>query len=450
MKTTTPQIENSNSKVHLFFLAFFTLATFLFQISNFYGEDIVNARENFLTGARTDFWGGASTLFYSTVPDFGFRWQIWLAIFQVLITTVGLRIMFFRNNKTKYPRPLTLAVTYFALLIGSQMTRDGLMFSLLVLGYALFQEGIHKARTKNIIFSIFVLSLAFSLRPWLSVSILPIIIFILKLGKDSLGRFKATLICSAIVMAPFLVDLTAAKALDLNRSYPQQQVILMDAAAGYCYSNNFETGKNTEKILSSFYSTENFSSQICQMFRPDTWESLFHSENVSARGTESNFMLLKPGQETKYRNLKSEWLRMIVNDPITYLQNRILFAGKLMIGSDTRNISIINVKGFPATLTALYKLPYEIGISLHLFSILALLFYLTLGAVRVSKARMRTQIEGLTLDRLSTLLIISVILWSIASSVAYIGSNGRYTYSITLLALIIHTSHSTRAGNSNA
>ena len=52
-------------------LVLLSTLTFVTQIPNFYGEDIVNARENYLIGARTDFWGGVSTLIYSHIPNFG-------------------------------------------------------------------------------------------------------------------------------------------------------------------------------------------------------------------------------------------------------------------------------------------------------------------------------------------------------------------------------------------
>ena len=51
-------------------------ATFFLQLPFLFGEDITNARNNYLTGAKTDFWGGTSTLIYSHVPNIGFIWQI--------------------------------------------------------------------------------------------------------------------------------------------------------------------------------------------------------------------------------------------------------------------------------------------------------------------------------------------------------------------------------------
>jgi hypothetical protein len=83
-RTTSFAVEKVNSVLIL------SVAALFMQIPSFYGEDIVNARNNYLDGPRTDFWGGISTLIYAHVPDFGFRWQIWLAIFQITLTSIAL------------------------------------------------------------------------------------------------------------------------------------------------------------------------------------------------------------------------------------------------------------------------------------------------------------------------------------------------------------------------
>ena len=70
------------------------LFIFLIQIPSYYGEDIVNARNNLLIGSKTDFWGGVSTLVYGYIPYLVVRCQILLALFQVLITTLSLIALF--------------------------------------------------------------------------------------------------------------------------------------------------------------------------------------------------------------------------------------------------------------------------------------------------------------------------------------------------------------------
>ena len=140
-----------------------SVTTFLMQIPSFYGEDIVNARNNYLTGARTDFWGGVSTIVYAHVPSLGFRWQIWLAIIQITLTSIGLQKLLPMKSLTRIIYAIKCLVAYSALVFGSQMTRDGLMFSLLIIGYATLNSAVLKSSSiKAIIGPVAIICLAMS------------------------------------------------------------------------------------------------------------------------------------------------------------------------------------------------------------------------------------------------------------------------------------------------
>lgn len=154
-----------------------SVATLLMQIPSFYCKDIVNARDNYLTGARTDFWGGISTLVYAHISNFGFRWQIWLAIIQISLTSLGLQNLLLIKNRTRRIYVIKCLVAYSALVLGSQMTRDGLMFSLLIFDYARLKSALHnRSSVRVIVGSLTIICFAMSFRPWLSVAIIPIIV----------------------------------------------------------------------------------------------------------------------------------------------------------------------------------------------------------------------------------------------------------------------------------
>ena len=413
------------------------ILTFFVQIPDFYGEDIVNARNNFLTGAKYDFWGGSSTLVYGHVPNFGLRWQIWLAIIQIIFTSVGL----LRFLKTNIIRPrlvaINLIVIYSALIFGSQMTRDGLMFSLLVLGF-----GILKTKTeKRITFlelpvPMLIIVFALSFRPWVAIAILPLLYFMIH--NSQVGWAARIGISVLVVVIPVGLDFGVTKALELKRSFPEQQVMALDAAATFCYTNNLHTGKKAEKALGAFSKDPNFVKSVCQLFRPDTWVSMTRSSQASSQGIKPSFTLISPEERQKYESLKSTWAEMIISDPVTYLQNKTLFMGKLLIGSDSRNFSLNTADTFLAKTRSFYKLPFEIAIIFHLYSIAACIFWVLLLPIF---NYLKNREKDFTVGRLSISLLSSLWIWSILSSIAYIGSNGRYTYSITILALIMFLSH---------
>ena len=422
-------------------------ATFFLQLPIFFGEDIINARNNYLTGAKTDFWGGMSTLVYSHIPSIGFRWQIWLALFQILITSIGLIKIIRAGWYNRWNLTIKIVIAYSALIFGSQMTRDGLMFSLLIFGYALLkQKTVSNPSKSALIWPILIITFAMSFRPWMSIAIIPII-FISFLGsKNKPRKIVALGIAIFIAVTPVIMEISTTKILGLKKSYPEQQVMLMDFAASYCYSNNKSSGTIAEQGLRIFTADPNYPKFACQLYRPDTWFSLTQPGNVSSEGIKTDFWLIQAGDSKNYELAKSTWLKLIVSDPVTYLQNKILFTGKLLIGSDSRNINFISSKTYSQKILSIYRIPYDIAISLHLYSIImCLIVLLLLPFIRF----LRSKESRLTIDVLTLLLISALVFWAALSSIAYIASNGRYTYAVTLLSLVIYVSHISKLENSN-
>lgn len=424
-----------SAKLESAIIPIFGIVTFILQIDYFYGEDIVNARNNYLIGAKTDFWGGISTLVYAHVPDFGFRWQIWLAIFQITLTTIGLNKFIKISRKNLVHQLTQIFVIYSALLFASQMTRDGLMFSLLLFGFALFHKSLSsKNQTITLLISCTAILLGISFRPWLSIAIIPIVCIILKNSKKEISRVSVALFLLVIVIVPVITEYTAARTLRLTKSYPEQQVMMMDVAASYCYTNNYATGKRAETALKLFTSDELYPKKACQLYRPDTWLSLTKPVNASSAGLSSDFWLIQAGDDSRYSQLRSTWLRMIVSDPVTYLQNKVMFAGKMIIGSDMRQLTFLSESDSFKKALALYRVPYEIAISLHLYSLLSGMIFL---AYRPISRFLRRKSDSVSFGFLELSLFLSLFIWLGLSSIAYIGSNGRYTYTITLIAMVL-------------
>lgn len=410
--------------------------TFFCQVPYFFGEDIVNARIDYLSGSRIDFWGGTSSLVYGYFPSFGFRWQISLALVQILITAVGLNRIFSRPLEFKRNNLLELFICYSALILGSQMTRDGLMFSLLTFGIGILKRvSTTKLSRFQLVIGIMIIVFAMSFRPWAAFAIVPLIYITFHHSKLTLSKFFNLTLILSISLLPIALDIAASKSLRLEKSYPAQQVLLMDAAATFCYTTNSETGEKAKNILTFFSNNERFSEIVCNVFRPDTWVSLKSAERMPSLKDEIKFRLIAPGEGRKFERLVHEWRILVLTDPISYFQNKIIFAGKLLIGSDTRGLSFLSQDSTQNRILAMYRIPYELAISLHLYSIAASLIYLFL--IPIQKFR-RNMEDGLKLDRISIYLIFSQLLWLWLSSIAYIGSNGRYTYTVVLLSLALY------------
>jgi hypothetical protein len=53
---------------------------------------------------------------------------------------------------------------------------------------------------------------------------------------------------------------------------------------------------------------------------------------------------------------------------------------------------------------------------------------------------MKSKKSEFYIDRLAVTLIFGALIWTMLSAIAYIGSNGRYTYAYSLLALTVYFS----------
>jgi hypothetical protein len=316
------------------------------------------------------------------------------------------------------------------------MTRDGLMFSLLTFGIGILKRvSTTKLPRFQLVIGIMIIVFAMSFRPWAAFAIVPLIYITFHHSKLTLSKFFNLTLILSISLLPIALDIAASKSLRLEKSYPAQQVLLMDAAATFCYTTNSETGEKAKNILTFFSNNERFSEIVCNVFRPDTWVSLKSAERMPSLKDEIKFRLIAPGEGRKFERLVHEWRILVLTDPISYFQNKIIFAGKLLIGSDTRGLSFLSQDSTQNRILAMYRIPYELAISLHLYSIAASLIYLFL--IPIQKFR-RNMEDGLKLDRISIYLIFSQLLWLWLSSIAYIGSNGRYTYTVVLLSLALY------------
>ncbi len=415
--------------------------------ANFFESDVAGARDNFSNNYRTDFQGAVQTLTYGLLPDFVISWSTWLLFIQILCTTLGL--IFLKRNinlgNTQKSKIVYITLVYVTLSLSTQGTRDGTMTSLAILGIGLYLESLRKKSPQLLTLSILTLIWAGSLRPWVSFAI-PVFIFAaskVKLNSDKKAKLRTSvariLITVIFGMTCISVESTLTEVLGLNSSYPEQQVMVMDLTASYCWGNNPTTALKALTALASFYTDEQFKSNVCQFFRPDTWASLRDSKYASTSSVTTNFSLIKPEDKARYQNLREGWTSLVMNDPVTYLQGKLIFASKLLIGSDSREVSRPSIKKLFSGEIKEYKnffkqlslLPFQVIISLHLLSILfSTLFVL---AVLMRQKTDRPIYISYTLP----ILFVANIAWLSLTAIAYIGSNGRYLYLPSLLVFTL-------------
>ena len=401
------------------------------------GEDIGNARKNALSLSPTDFWGGASSIVYGHFPSIAFvNWETALIASQVTITSICLSSLIRSASAQATKRFLwTTFLVYLALIFSSQGTRDGLQFTLLLAGFTVgMSSNLNNKLILKRFLSLMIILMGISLRPWLGLALVPPILFMVGLWPANLRSRKSlkkiVALTTLVILAPLGLELSATKALSLKPSYPQQQVMIMDSAATYCWGVDPISAERALKALRLFTSDENLGKKVCQFFRADTWLSLTKSSQPSNANLSTDFWLIKAGDKIRYQELQTLWIQNIINDPITYIQNKTLFFIKLIIASEMRNIHLLNSSDWFKFLQNLYISIYDLILATHLLSLLSL----WLGLFAYSRIR---RWKSLTIEPGVDALAVFSLLWAVISTIAYIGSNGRYTYSATLLVLIL-------------
>jgi hypothetical protein len=420
------QYFSYHNNVLVLFLCFTALARFPAKD----GEDIVNARKNLSSAESIDFWGGMSSLVYGYMPNIFFDWRTLLVGFQLIAVYTGLKMLDAQLD-SKLKKWLFVPLCYLVFVFGAQTTRDGLLFSLVILAIGFMSKALQKSQHLYMNLGILCLIVGSTLRPWMALGFSPFLAFyLLRSGR---AKAKVGLAIFGLVISPIALDQSIVKFLELKPSYPQQQVMIMDLASSYCSSNNASTSTRSLIALSRFTSDKSFGEKVCNLYRTDTWVSLTKSIYPSSSHIDnSDFWLISPNDEESYSFVEAIWLQNIVSDPITYMQNKLNFMSKLIVGSDTRGFRFFAEVEVLKKLQGLYFFIYDLVVTFHLMS-LGALFLMILLLMYFRKLSLNSRDFQITTEMIVCLLGASI--WLFLSSIAYIGSNGRYTYTITLLSM---------------
>jgi hypothetical protein len=407
------------------------------------GEDITHSREFFQQDLRSDFLGSVGTVFYGLIPNGFFTWYHNLLLFQVLLTGVGFLLIFENRDFTqlRVRNVYLLLILYFGILLGAAQTRDGIMLAFSVFGIGLFlvSENVNKTSLRFVIsvISWFIVILGFSFRPWLSVSLAFIYLAIRKIRdkNKSIPKFMSMAVIFVLLTSPMIIDQSTKKIWNLQNAYPQQIVMIHDLAATYCWSVNTSSVKHSAEGLSALTTNPEALREICQFFKPNTWQAVsgFTPSALPTKGMIAPIKLIDLNDDSRYQKLQDEWFHVISRDPFTYIQNHLFFGTQVLISGESRNFSVIETaqallqnSGVEASfnfLVSIFVYPYEIVISLHLLSPLALLIFL----IGVYLRNKKLEVQLLRLDSVRY-AILAFISWTALTILAFASDNGRYTY----------------------
>ena len=397
------------------------------------GEDIEGARLEYLSGQGSDFLGGYASVFYASLPNLFFEWWQYLTILQGALAGLGLYLLLKNNIKRLSSRQFFLSILfcYFVINLSLAQTRDGIMIS----ASLIFLSQLKSVKRQSFIIAILVFCFIFSFRPWLAFAFLPIFYMHLYNFK-SIKPIFSILLSLVIVSIPSFIESGIVKALEIKPGYPQQTVMIHDLVSTFCLSPISETRKLAYAGISQLAVDESSLDKLCYYYKPNTWQS-----SITAYPTDQffpmNLPLLKtvdPGDNELYKKIESSWIKLIINDPKSYIQNHLIFFGQVILGGESyqfRSNTISSdldkyrsLKQFYIVVGDLYASPWTFIAQIHFLSpLITILFVLVLYSRRLNTIYHRSM----------TPFVLTFFVWVALTALGFVSDNGRYTYLPTLL-----------------
>jgi hypothetical protein len=301
------------------------------------------------------------------------------------------------------------------------LSRDGSLLAFLWIGFAL----IFTSRSNSILSYIkfgsglLLIVIGLSFRPWLSLAFIPIFLAIIKnLGTNTYrlsASWKKYILSLLILIGPLLLDTSAKKLMNLQNSFPEQQVIIHDLASISCMSANKSTQNAAIAALRPISPDPSLSrEQLCGQFYPQNWASVVFYSNPEKPA----ISIINATQGETYRLVRDSWLSVILSNPTEYMQIKMIQLSQLFLAGESAIPLFDQPRRF-------FSLPYELFKNLRLFSLLPglLLFSFITFSCR-DKETFVFSFSALSSYVTASLLIV----------VAFIGDNQRY---ISWLAIII-------------
>ena len=413
-----------------------SFVSILLNLGDAPGEDIKGARLDYLSGQGSDFLGGSASAFYGSLPNLFFGWWQYLIILQGALAGLGLYLLLKNNINRLSSRQFFLLILfcYFVINLSLAQTRDGIMIS----ASLILLSQLKSDRKQSFLITIFVFCFIFSFRPWLAFAFLPI--FYVHLYRFKLIKPIFNVALSLIIVStPSLIETAIVRILEIKPGYPQQTVMIHDLVSTFCLSPISDTRKLAYTGISHLAADKSSLDKLCYYYKPNTWQS-----SITAYPTDQFFPrdlpLLKtiyPGDHELYKKVESSWIKLVISDPKSYIQNHLIFFGQVMLGGESyqfRSSAISSdlekygpLKQFYKVIGDLYALPWTFIAQIHLLSPLVTILFVLVLYSRPS---------NLIYRRSMTPFVLTFFVWITLTILGFVSDNGRYTY---LPALLIYS-----------
>jgi len=375
----------------------------------------------------TDWWDVAAPTLprILNLEESPFKWHA----FQILIlisAAFGIRkLLPIEQVKKTSHKMLYLVFSYVFFIFSILGARDGIALSLIVLGIAAIKTASLNSRLiqyLKILLGFIVLIVASQYK----ITLIFIISFLIFTTFMKIWIRKSQIIALAIIsfiVLPFgtlTLDYFLTNSFKLQKTYPEQQVMLYDLTGVMCWSTSNRAVDFATNALENFTKSEVSEKKLCQFLVPYGWDSIKkypisidRKEYLSPTKDKINFL-----------ELRNSWTVLLFKFPKDWVELKTNFAGQVFFMSNLfdNGEKFIDVnKNFQYAVYQAFLLPVKI-----LDKMFILTYFFSFFFVLISKVLYQNIVVS---KQAASILIIGVIV-NLASFVA---DNGRYSLPFLLL-----------------
>jgi hypothetical protein len=207
--------------------------------------------------------------------------------------------------------------------------------------------------------------------------------------------------------------------------------MIHDLSSTYCLSSTQNTRNVAYNALSNLSNNPESLKYLCNFYKPNTWQST-STNNLSdpiIADFEPPISPIKSGDDYNYNNLQSSWIKLIILDPKTYIQNHLFFLTQVLFGGDSTSVDFresfrlvtqeFDSRNLVDFFSTIYDIPWKLTVMSYLLTpitIFALvIFYYWKKSQRNSIAHLFE-------------LNLMFLIWIGLTTIGFVSDNGRYTY----------------------
>ena len=408
-------------------------------------------QRNLLSLEKSDNWNFIVPFVYGQWPDFLGSWKISLTVFQLLLFWLGIYLIFKNFQFDRLSACIFFFIFYVSTFFTANLFRDASLFALSVLGIGfVFEASRRKSLGKYLYFSmgIVCLLLASMFKPFysliLSLVLLNAISVIFSIKPRDI--FKLVPVPVLILIFSFTINNILSESFNLRSVYPEQQPIIMDLSAQYCWGTNPEQIAMAGNALKGLVKDKYPLRSLCSSLRPDSWDNLHNYPEKWQYSSPIN-RITNEGDKDESDKLVSKlinrWISLIITHPVDWLQVRLYFLGPTLFASNSFTANIVSQTSDDdqhSYLSKTWNLLLVPALALDKLRVTSIGFGLIILAFFYNNYRNKTiKNVGDKFKTQYTLLIslITLIMTLIFGTLVSVASNGRYFLPYILLTFFI-------------